>query len=535
MNDQAERGQVLRLSEEEARRRFPGLTVASLGAIKKEKPGGEVTARILFDGTHGIDVNTRIRIRDQERAPIAADVKRVLREKAGLEEPTFALTADISEAHRQVPIDARDWHYLGCQVTPESDVYVHTVGTFGVASASYFWSRVATAVGRLSQYLAGHEAHTWHLLVADDYHLDAGGRAYRAALVVFFVLCAVAGVPLSWHKTAGGDTVSWIGFELLHRSHRLGISERRAAWFVRWTKEVADSEHVHMTKFEEGLGRIMNVAGALDYERPFLGPLYRFLALHPRNTTRHVPSHVAFILRYLSAQISKTRHCECAREMRSTMLAPRVDAQASDTRTGIGGWEPKLDKRGVPDKSRSRWFSLQITKERWPWVYSKGDKPALIVATLEALAVLIALKAFHGNTPGESGTKVQVMPTWTDNRGNGAALNKLMSTRYPLNALLMEMSAYFKHMRIKALIEWTPRTANREADSLANGDTRGFDPELEVKIDDTVLTWLVLPDVLEMGKAADDFFQRKGQLPNRGTKQKKKRRPEERLRMADPW
>ena len=133
MNDQAERGQVLRMSEEEARRRFPGLTVASHGAIKKEKPGGEVTTRILFDGTHGIDVNTRIRIRDQERAPIAADVKRALGEKAKQDEPTFALTADIAEAHRQVPIDARDWHYLGCQVTPGSDVYVHIVGTFGVA------------------------------------------------------------------------------------------------------------------------------------------------------------------------------------------------------------------------------------------------------------------------------------------------------------------------------------------------------------------------------------------------------------------
>ena len=300
--------------------------------------------------------------------------------------------------------------------------------------------------------------------------------------MVFFILCAVAGVPLSWHKTAGGDTVSWIGFELLHRSQRLGISEHRAAWFVRWTKEVADSEHAHKTKFEEALGRIMYVAGALDYERPFLRPLYRLLALHPRNSTRRVPSYVAFILSYLSAQISKTRHCECAREMRSTMWAPRVDAQASDTRTVIGGWEPKLDERGVPDKSRSRWFSLQITKERWPWVYSKGDKPSLIVATLEALAVLIALKAFHENTPGErAARKSMVMPIWTDNRGNGAALNKLMSTRYPLNALLMEMSAYFNHMRIKALIEWTPRTANREADSLANGDTRGFDPELEVE------------------------------------------------------
>ena len=135
VEDQAERGQVLKMSEEEARRRFPVLTVASQGAQRNEKPGGEVTARILFDGTHGIDVNTRIRIRDQERAPNAGDVKRYLREKASLETPTFALTADISEAHRQVPVDPRDPHFLGCHITAGSDVYVHTVGTFGIASA----------------------------------------------------------------------------------------------------------------------------------------------------------------------------------------------------------------------------------------------------------------------------------------------------------------------------------------------------------------------------------------------------------------
>ena len=69
------------MSEVEARRRFPELVVASLGAMRKEKPGGVVTARILFDGTHGVSVNTRTRTRDQERGPIASDVKRLLREK----------------------------------------------------------------------------------------------------------------------------------------------------------------------------------------------------------------------------------------------------------------------------------------------------------------------------------------------------------------------------------------------------------------------------------------------------------------------
>ena len=150
-----------------------------------------------------------------------------------------------------------DWHLLGCQVIP----------------ASYCWSRVEAAVGRLAQYLVGFSCTSGHMLVADDYLLECGGRFYRRGLVLFFFLCASLGVPLAWHKTAGGDTLIWVGFELLLRSHSIGISERRAEWFARWTEKIASSATVHMGSFEEGLGRIMFVAGALEHERPFLGPL----------------------------------------------------------------------------------------------------------------------------------------------------------------------------------------------------------------------------------------------------------------------
>ena len=125
-------------------------------------------------------------------------------------------------------MDKRDWHLLGCQVEAGGDVYINTVGTFGVASASYYWSRVAASVGRIIQDISGRSATTWHQLVADDFHLEAGGRRYRA-LISFFVLCATAGIPLSWEKTAGGDAVTWVGFELLHRTYHLGISERQIA------------------------------------------------------------------------------------------------------------------------------------------------------------------------------------------------------------------------------------------------------------------------------------------------------------------
>ena len=262
--------------------------------------------------------NHRTRIRDQERGPIAADL-RIRREKSKSGEATFALSADVTEAHRQAPISRQDWHLRGCQVQPGGDVFVNTVGTFGVALASYYWS--TSAIGRLCQYIPGSSASSWHLLVADYYHL--GGLKNRAAIICFFVLCSFLGVPLSWRKTAG-DTVSWVGFELLHRSYKIGLSQRRAQRFQRWTRETADACYVHMSAFEEGLGRVMSVAGALEFERPFLSPLYRFLTLHPRASVRRLPANVVFILWYLADRIQESGHYDCAAELISSDLAPRL-------------------------------------------------------------------------------------------------------------------------------------------------------------------------------------------------------------------
>ena len=116
LRHQAGRGQVLIMPEAEARDRFPNLVVASLGAQRKEKPGRVVSARVLFDRTNGNFMNTSTHLRDQERAQMAPDLRRLLREKAKTGEVTFGLTADVKEAHRQVPIHPDDWHLLGCQL-----------------------------------------------------------------------------------------------------------------------------------------------------------------------------------------------------------------------------------------------------------------------------------------------------------------------------------------------------------------------------------------------------------------------------------
>ena len=146
-------------------------------------------------------------------------------------------------------------------------------------------------------------------------------------------------------------------------------------------------------------------------------------------------------------------------------MAPRFDAQASSTRTGIGGWFPHLG--------------------------------------------------------GHSGTHVH------GQRGNGSALNKLMSTRFPSSA---------------ALVEWAPpRESNKEADALANGVTDGFNPELEMKVDVAKLKWAMLPKELDAGRQAEEshkMAKERGQLPNGAMKERRKKL-EDRLRIRirgdEPW
>ena len=106
-----------------------GLVVVSLEAFRMDTPSGIIPVRVLFDGTNSIRVNERTRIRDEVRVPSAADLKRFMREKTTHDEHTFALTADVTEAHRHLPMAPCDRYLRGCQAVSGCTVYVVKVGT----------------------------------------------------------------------------------------------------------------------------------------------------------------------------------------------------------------------------------------------------------------------------------------------------------------------------------------------------------------------------------------------------------------------
>ena len=151
------------------------------------------------------------------------------------------------------------------------------------------------------------------MLVADDYLLEAGGPEYRSS---------------------SSDLTSSV-------CHKEELSGSRDGPVTSLRPVTSMSVF-----FEEGLGRVMYVAGALECERPFLTPLYKFMSLHPRGSVRKVPAYVSFFLAHLSKQTEENRHYSCAAEQRSSAVSPRVDAQASEGRTGPGSG-PERDTRPV--------------------------------------------------------------------------------------------------------------------------------------------------------------------------------------------
>ena len=106
-------------------------------------------------------------------------------------------------------------------------------------------------------------------------HGSSGSWWRTPSPCVICILCVIRG---GWHSVIVeqdvGDTVVWVGFELLHRTRQLGIFQRRAERFTRWTQETAAASTVHLVSF----GR-----------PPFQGPLHKFLTMHPRHCSTTSP------------------------------------------------------------------------------------------------------------------------------------------------------------------------------------------------------------------------------------------------------
>jgi hypothetical protein len=544
LEDQTARGQIAKMTEAEAITRYGDrLTIASLGAIEKSrKDDGTAEIRIIHDGTHKVDVNKYIRVRDKIPFPLAPDVARVIRHQAASNMPFYALTADVKEAHRAIAVDPRDWPLQACQVQPGGDVYCNKRGTYGVASAAYWWGRLGAALHRAILYTWSNQVHGWALLFADDWLWTSTGKDFCENLISAILLLRIFRVPLSWRKIRGGQVVPWIGYEINLKESTLGISENRALWLTSWLERRLLENRVLLRELREALGRMIFIYGALIWDKPFLAPLFIFLSHGPPGSCLELPLFVRTVMQWLLQRIRVRRSYPCGNIRHKKGSVLRVDAKAEGQAIGIGGWMPHVDATGKIVKANSRWFSFELTEAQAPWAYCKGE-PYKTISSLELLATTVGMTIFEKDILGEmDGDGIVQVTGHTDSQVSANVLSRGMSTSFPLCCVVMELAARLEKSRAILDLEWAPRELNQEADDLSNSITEGFDPALRTEVVLGDMSWLVLPQLFREGL---EFYsetlelkasQAPGPLdPRERPPPRKQSRKGERLKDREPW
>ena len=87
----------------------------------------------------------------------------------------------------------------------------------------------------------------------------------------------------------------------------------------------------------------------------------------------------------------------------------------------------------------------------------------------------------------------------TDNRGNTFLLDGLLTTKFPLGVVLMELSHQMRRRNAVLQASWIPRLQNEEADALTNADFRHFSPKNRMPVELADLKFGVLDELMCSG------------------------------------
>ena len=126
----------------------------------------------------------------------------------------------------------------------------------------------------------------------------------------------------------------------------------------------------------------------------------------------------------------------------------------------------------------------------------------------------------------------------TDNLGNTFLLDRLITTKYPLGVVLMEVAHQCHKKGLSLRADWVPRLENQEADDLTNLEFKSFDMARRLDVQLEALEFGVLRELFHVG---DQYLEELESLKARAreakvAKEGKKRKlAGESLRERDPW
>ena len=194
------------------------------------------------------------------------------------------------------------------------------------------------ALGRAALYFVG-EVEIWQLIYADDFSWTASGPHFFVHLISLLLFYTILGIPFAWGKAGGGLTYEWIGFRMDLTLFEVGLAESRRKWLTEWRQETLDKKAILVQHMADVLGRLQYIALVLDQLRPFLGPLYAWVAATPGGACLRLPPFLRLIFSLLLKTLEKGPAMVSARRSENKALHEfRADAKAEGETIAVGGW-----------------------------------------------------------------------------------------------------------------------------------------------------------------------------------------------------
>ena len=526
---EVKKGWIQKITKKEAEAKFGrDLQLASLGAVPKDPAWEEV--RVVHDATHGISVNTEIRQPNKMPFPQFDDVEAVVRTlKEERPSRRMLIAFDIKSAHRLIPVQEEDWGLQSFRLGKEEEVYVNQVGTFGVASAAFWWGRAASVIFRTYHRVVPPQMLMYLLLFADDGLLLAAGEDYHKQIISLFLYLDLMEVPLAWKKTRGGFQAEWIGYQVDLESWKLGVSEKKVRWLSEWTERLLEEGRLMGREFRAGVGRLGFLAGALAGARPFLAPLYAVSARVKGSSYVELHLAVKLAIKFFTDWVAAEPMKEPRMQPKVAGEVFRIDAAADQDGITVGGWEV-FGAKGPED---ARWFSVKVTRKSCPWLYLKGE-PFRTIAAAELLAVTLAVMVFKEGAAWRNCEGRFSITGFTDNAGNTFVVDKFLSTKFPLSLVLMELAYQMAGLNATLSLSWIPREQNEEADDLTKNRFEKFDPGKRIEVNLEEIGFKVIPVLAEVaGRLDEEIKMRK--VSKEGKEHGPKTSAEQKLRMTQPW
>ena len=181
-------------------------------------------------------------------------------------------------------------------------------------------------------------------------------------------------------------------------------------------------------------------------------------------------------MKYFSEELGSNHMMPCEDQAADLGDVFRMDAKAEGEKVVIGGWRVRGEAT-----CEAEWFSVTLTRAMAPWALARGE-PLRTIASLELLRTLVSLVVLvPGRIDGNASALITTSCS-TDNQGNSFLLDRLLTTKYPLGVILMQLAHEMRRRRFLLRARWLPRLQHQEADDLTNDEFHHFCPEKRISV-----------------------------------------------------